>query len=56
MTTAAQWAAAVKRGKYFQWNESSKAKSGGNYHGLKINNFEIPAMAGIFSCDEQLKK
>ena len=31
-----------------QWNESSKATSGGASHGLKIIFFEIPAMVGNF--------
>ena len=31
-----------------QWNESSKATSGGASHSLKIDFFEIPAMVGNF--------
>ena len=33
---------------YLQWNESSKATSGGTFHSLKIDFFEIPAMEGNF--------
>ena len=33
---------------YLQWNESSKATSGGTSHSLKIDFFEIPAMVGNF--------
>ena len=34
--------------KSLQWNESSKATSGGASHSLKIDFFEIPAMVGNF--------
>ena len=34
--------------KQVQWNESSKATSGGASHSLKIDFFEIPAMVGNF--------